>query len=1172
MKRRKDKYGLAKTVVLALTLAAVLTVAFAAVVYAADGSWISGRDNLEIYKSSSGIKSTTTSFLQELGEGVNELLDTVLGRLIAPFIAGIGDALNLVLATAGASLNTIIFGKVGGYVPSGKPSLFNFGFEKGNIYGTVSMAIYSALMGIFIIIIICVIVAKLCKLLFVSNDPKAVPKVKQTLLTAILCLALMYLMPKLMDILYLVRDYILYGIMNRGTNLVLNAAPDLSAIPFSVGDLIATNPLLLTQKIIGCVFGADGEMSLSHLYRQAYLNHVTVFNAIMYLGSVILTLYFSFTYVAIAFSVAILVVLFPFIAVIDLAMGGTRMKDWLVEMLGLMMVPIIDAVLLLFPLAVAILGAGSAGSGLNFLQFILMASIIPARKFVRSKLSLGNAYGLEGAGIGSMLGAVRLGMAVAGAAKGMVSAARAGKDAAQALAGKGEAATRMAEANEKAGGDALKAFGADSRNIGHDENIAKTGFKAVDDKKIEGSFKNKKMTSNQRNVARADAIRKNINDAHKSEREIEKMRNDNEKAVNDEISGIQAGIDLRSGQQRKLGEEMERDQQEIKKLEEELKSPGLEQNGKNIPAGLTVDDMKNGQFYNATGQELAVQAKREQIARLKGNVSKNRNEINRLKGMNESARGQVQELQRKKGEDNARYAVSLGNLRDLQSSGREQLRELSRNGGDTDLERQEAFDAMASIDNYELPEINKNLSAERLAELRSAHAAKARSDSKRQVIMTGIGAGYGGLLGSAATVLGAPAGMMAAGAGIQLGEMAGAGIAESIARNKGAKVNSGMTAAGNAGPAPIGNEPEVEIEINDKMNNGTGQPQKVEVEYDLESSGQGSAGGAEIVKGGTISTGKSYTDRLNGSDVKGFVSVDDIERFNGGDPRPRAKGFLYGANEGGLVLTTEELYDKGMVASIEPVIDGSDAKNAGSPYSFVPEDYVLPSASHNQQKNPYAQYDQLLAYAVSRSPRETNDMMRSAFNWGMSTMDAFGTLQKQEDYLSTPDTRVNYEADGASYNANDIMREVSRQNVRVSFENGVRKEEPNPDYEEHYVTESNGVNLLYYGKYRPVVVEGAAAYATKFADQFLDSDVMRNVRYGTGDGAVGFEREQLRDYVRARVMPRALDVYQDYYNGNSTDNIAKAYSDAKARDFAELKVSTDRELFAREFAEGYLNK
>lgn len=409
---RKFRVSCARLTALLMVLA--LLTLFAPVM-ATDGtayaatSWrpASAESSGSIYDPDEGSIGKDSSAIADVIDTVVEAGETVvggvLGALLGPLIRAIGDAIYVVFARQGISIDSIVYGRVGGASRiSNDVALFTFELSDHNIYGTVAMLLYNIFLTVSWILFTCAVLYKFTALVMSGWDSRSKATFKTTLQTALIALLAMFLMPKVLDLALYIRDVVLYFVAVKGTGAIISVANGAGA-GLSVGPIDALYKCL----------GTGGEYSLITLYRNNAVSSLSITSSLMYLASTVLMIYFAFVYVSLALTMTVLVVMFPFICVMDVVGGGRRIGEWAHEMLGLMLIPVIDSVLLLIPVLFALLstqgGVIAAPTALTLIQFILCASVIPARGYVRQKLGFGTASRMETAGLGAAMGAFRLG-------------------------------------------------------------------------------------------------------------------------------------------------------------------------------------------------------------------------------------------------------------------------------------------------------------------------------------------------------------------------------------------------------------------------------------------------------------------------------------------------------------------------------------------------------------------------------------------------------------------------------------------------------------------------------------------------------------------------------------------------------------------------------------------
>ena len=129
----------------------------------------------------------------------------------------------------------------------------------------------------------------------------------------------------------------------------------------------------------------------------------------MYLGTVFLTIYFVFLYVAVAIDMLVCFVSFPFICVLH-----GRKKDliggWVMTVFSDILTPVIDAILLLVPLLTSLM-LSDVVKGVMVIQLVMCMLIIPARGRFKALLGI---RGNERNGFLGAMAVMSLGRAVAG--------------------------------------------------------------------------------------------------------------------------------------------------------------------------------------------------------------------------------------------------------------------------------------------------------------------------------------------------------------------------------------------------------------------------------------------------------------------------------------------------------------------------------------------------------------------------------------------------------------------------------------------------------------------------------------------------------------------------------------------------------------------------------------
>lgn len=305
--------------------------------------WLSGTQDNSIYENSI-----------DTGEEDQDISAKTPGRVekyIAELIRNIASALIALLQdTIGASIDSIIYGRVG----SGHPNAVNiyaFELRKGNPYGVTASVCYALLRGMMFIFLGVSFVFQLAKAAWSGQTAKSREEIKGILPMLLMKFCVLMLMPYLLDVALYIRDVLLYGI----------------------------------KEVTGQMVTGGATLSLSKAFLMNAERSGTFVDAAMYLGTVVLTIYFVFLYVAVAIDMLVCFVSFPFVCVFH-----SRKKDlingWVSTVFSNLMTPVIDAVLLLVPLLTSLM-LSDVIRGVSVIQLVMCMLIIPAR--VRLKALLG---------------------------------------------------------------------------------------------------------------------------------------------------------------------------------------------------------------------------------------------------------------------------------------------------------------------------------------------------------------------------------------------------------------------------------------------------------------------------------------------------------------------------------------------------------------------------------------------------------------------------------------------------------------------------------------------------------------------------------------------------------------------------------------------------------------
>lgn len=591
----------------------------------------------------------------------------VLGDLIGKLFITIGDGLYKIFAGMGFELNTIIYGRVGGsaYITN-NVSLFTYELSSGNVYGIVSMALFNVLRSSFVLIMLCMLWFHLMAFIYSSGNARAREKLKDKVSTFIILLISLILLPKILDLFLYVRDTCLYAIMVRCDDLVKSVAS-------------AVNPSWVSD--------AGARLNLVGTFKEIVNNDPSFVNDGMYLGAVVVQFYFGLSYISAAVAMVILVIAFPFVCVLELKEHGS-VGDWIKQVLGILINPIIDSCLLLIPMLFAVLGYDNNSVGYSFVALIVCGCIIPARGVIRVLMRLGNGMGLELAGLGAALGAMRLGTSIA---KGIVGTAAKVKEGLASARSDEDLANLYNEQAQRL--DLASINDEDDMSEGMSELLgdgAYSGFQKVNDLELEG------MSPEERANARNENMRH--------------------------------GLDALDERKSNLTDEIKQEETRSSKISQEMAD--IDEHTAELKTEKALLDHKNPENFGA------IRDIEQKIAE---------NDIDKKKLSSEQAKIRSGNNYRKEqiGKIDALTNRTKNKIIGMRAGGVGSGLGYSHSGG-MEHDEQNLLSKYANVENFEMPAF-KNLSLERKADL---YQKRARQTRLRTVGSASIGA-IGGMTGAA---------------------------------------------------------------------------------------------------------------------------------------------------------------------------------------------------------------------------------------------------------------------------------------------------------------------------------------------------------------------------------------------------------------------------------------
>ena len=306
-------------------------------------------------------------------------IEKLLASVVASIGTGINKALkgreqvdaegNIIPSAIDASTTGIIMGKI-----THGNSFFVFDLTDDNVYGRIGASIYVILRAFCFAILFILTLISIIKSLYIS-DGKGLSRLKDSLMTTVIVMILLFMMPQIVDWLCEVRDKVCV-ILYEGMAKLLT------------GDT-AQGTAKLTEMI-----------SLEEQYFSRYDETPTVLNAFVYTMVCCIPLVFIISYLKIAVQQTILFGLFPVFAVLS-PNDKKSLSEWSTVVFTNIFIPAIDVALMLLPALVLEVFLAVAGSGAGLLKalvtIVMVMGIVPVRNQILTML--GNKFGIS-AGMG----------------------------------------------------------------------------------------------------------------------------------------------------------------------------------------------------------------------------------------------------------------------------------------------------------------------------------------------------------------------------------------------------------------------------------------------------------------------------------------------------------------------------------------------------------------------------------------------------------------------------------------------------------------------------------------------------------------------------------------------------------------------------------------------------
>lgn len=647
-----------------------------------------------------------------------------------------------------ASLDRIVYGRVGSGYPD-RVNIYSFELRLGNPYGVTGAVTYSILRGIVFILLAVNFVFLLAKSCWTGQTAKSREEIKTGLFLLVAKFSILMLMPFLLDVVLYIRDILLYGI----------------------------------KQVTGQMIAGGATLSVSKAFLINAEKSGTFVDALMYLGTVGLTIYFVFIYVAIAIDMLVCFVSFPIMCVFH-SKKKDLIQNWMMTMLSDIITPVIDAVLLLIPLLTSMMLSDTI-RGVSIIQLVMCVLIIPARNRIKALLGVQSN---ERNGILGAMALMTLGRAVMG---GIRSGAGKIGDIYSDMQ-KSRTHKELADADREEENDLLSAYsgtGDTGRQRSEEQDIeGRDGFNHEDipeepGEVLEGQSREDSALGN---LSDADGYSTEMGEEPEGQEEngaisayskpvssVGKENSDEESGQSEEeLSGAEAGassvhaeqVGKKDSQENASGNDISESEADTdENLEDDINNPALTKSQVLRQLGEQADKK----------QEHIDDLKSEKAGLLEEDRKLKRQMLDENKGS-----GSYREMERQRADIGMRTAAIDKKIADENKELnhlRRQSKDLQGNGRGTaptvfDDKRAEIMAKRATISNFEQPEFQNVLSNAQKQEL---YRKRALANAGKTILSAGGGIAGGMVLGGASVFMGtSTAAMMTAGGasgGAQMG-------------------------------------------------------------------------------------------------------------------------------------------------------------------------------------------------------------------------------------------------------------------------------------------------------------------------------------------------------------------------------------------------------------------
>lgn len=702
-----------------------------------------------------GTEETTTGQTYN-GEFDQEEEPSAAEKVIGGLLYGVANGIHSALEKIQLDIDTIILGRLS--YDNNNPALLRFEFSKGNVYGILSMLIYSTLRAIIYILLAVMCCFMVVKYMF-KNTSRGRETFKSEFVGLLSMFVVLGIMPYFWDLAIFFRDVLL------------------SVIRDELTEAIGIKGLSLWD-------------TLSYAYEQS---GGAIVPAALCLGTAFLTIMFIFAYALIVLTDILLCITFPFICIY----GGERrkraMENWTLMVITNLAIPIVDYVLIMTVASVSII----CGNGLavSIVQLFLAWNILKAREQMLVMLQLRSS---QAGSLGGIMGMMAAGRLLRGATNNIKDIAgnirdsysdykdasmeedldRLGKDDYE--ADKLEESRSYDEGMEDEAKNPYEDYEEDGIDSGEDEVLSRDESPRMenDGEVREDGLENDPDAANYDDLDNKDVNDDAVNDSAdkdgiEPESNADKGENPDEPSAKDKINQLEADNDALAMENRQIDNQLDHDRDNVNKNNDEIEKL----NDENERDQAKLDEMLASGEVNDEKQE-----------KLKANIARRQGRIDKLQGRNEELSARISGLESQKmanlskmRSNNEVIYETRGAMNVAGSNGARFTNRYNPSTATPEEKRMhEIIMKRVDIRNFDSPKFEGMLSHKEMSDFYKKRARRNITKAGTKTVMSGVGATMGAAtmswMGPAYTAYGMSAGMSA---GNYLGDASvemGAGI------------------------------------------------------------------------------------------------------------------------------------------------------------------------------------------------------------------------------------------------------------------------------------------------------------------------------------------------------------------------------------------------------------